>query len=131
MTPKPKLVHTTSKAAGPRKAKPVTVAQIGAVSFSAIPELAAQTQATRITCAHNLARQVRTAAVIAAEIVAMDKPNLVARVGEETETFAHILIKLTDAVATARALVEIMHAAELRVSSALVVVTGAAERGTL
>ncbi|MDB5599355.1 MAG: hypothetical protein JWN71_1399 [Xanthobacteraceae bacterium] len=102
-----------------RKGSPATVDQIAAMDFAAVKEYRGLTKVERLKKLHRAADYVRALAVIASEIVAMEKPELVAKVDDKYEQFGPFLMELAHAKDTARELMEMIGAAEIRLAIAL------------
>ena len=74
--------------------KQASVAEIAAVEFAAIKEFRARTKVERLKRVHAVADGVRALAAVAAEIVAMNKAELIARVNEKHEELGPCLMEL-------------------------------------
>jgi hypothetical protein len=81
---------------------PATTAQIAALEFGAIVELAKLPKAKRIKNAHSLCDSVRVAAVIAGETVSLSKPELIKRVSARLDIFGPLLMEFAEARDAAR-----------------------------
>jgi hypothetical protein len=110
--------------AGGASGPPATVAEIAAFEFGAIKEFRGLTKAERLRKTHSIADGVRAMAVLAAEIVAMDKPKLIAKVSEKYDVLGALLMEFAEAADDAKALLEIIQSAEARLAVALAVVEG-------
>ena len=106
------------------KRKPVTIARLASIEFPAIRELRGMTKVRRLKKLHSIADDVRAMAVIASEIVAMDKAELVANVDDKHEHFGPFFMQLARAGACARLLADLIVSAEVRLAVALAVVEG-------
>jgi hypothetical protein len=103
---------------------PATTAQIAALEFAAIVEIAKLPKEKRIKNIHGLCDRVREVSVIAGEIVSQGKPELIQTVSARLDIFGPSLMELAEAGDAAMALVEIIRSAETRLAVVLAVVEG-------
>jgi hypothetical protein len=93
-------------------------AELSVLEFPAIPVFARMTKAERACRTREMVDAVYAAAVLAAEICARDKSSLMAEVGEvKYDTFVRCREEFADARANARALSEIIRAADSRLAA--------------
>jgi len=105
-------------------AKPATVAQIAAMEFEAVKEFRGLTRVRRLKKLHGIADDVRAMAVLASEILGLDKAELVEKINDKHETWGPFLMQLAYAKDNAKLLMDILAAAEARMAVALAVVEG-------
>jgi hypothetical protein len=103
-----------------------TVKSIVALEFAAVKEFRGCDKAKRLTKSHNMIERLRPMLVLAVELMALTKPELVEKLESEEghAVFGPFLMQLADAADTAKAVHELLHSAELRLASALAVVEG-------
>jgi hypothetical protein len=94
------------------------------MEFAAVREFRGLTQEQRIKKAHAIVDRVRPMAVLAIEVVSMEKSDLIEAVEDKYEIFGQFLMDLADATKQARSLLEVISAAECRLAVALAVVEG-------
>jgi hypothetical protein len=109
-TPKLKLVPN---------GRPATVQEIAQLEFRASKFFRGLSQRERIKKTHDIIDRMRPMAVLGAEIAAMSKPELIAKVDEEYETFGPFLMQLAHTTADAKALLDVLSSAECRLAVAL------------
>lgn len=106
------------------KSAPATAANISMLEFKAVKRLRGLSSKQRIKKAHAIADSLRPMSVIALEIVVCEKAELIAKVQAGHDTFGPFLMELAHAKDNARALMEVLEAAEMRLAVALAVVEG-------
>jgi hypothetical protein len=79
---------------GKGEQRAASVAEIAAVEFAAIKEFRGRTKVERLKRVHDITDSVRVLAAIAAEIVVMNKAELIARVKEKHEELGPCLMEL-------------------------------------
>ena len=94
------------------------------MQFAAVKEFQGLSKEERIGLAHDKIELMRPYAVIAGEILAQDKDNLIATVRANHDLWGPFLMGLAEASETAQALLEILHSAECRLAVALAFVEG-------
>jgi hypothetical protein len=99
--------------------KPVSEPHIAAIEFSAVKELRLLPEQERRKMAHSLIDRIRPLAAAAAEVIAMEKQELVGQAAKDPEVFSLLLRELAKAVADAEAALEVIRSAEIRVASSL------------
>jgi len=109
---------------GKDKGPPATSAQIAAFEFKSIRQFQGMTKEKRLKLAHENADILRAMAVVAIEIVALDKSELIAKVRENYDKFGPFLMELAHARDHAQAFMEFIGSAETRLAVALAVVEG-------
>ncbi len=107
-----------------RKEKPATIAQIAAMEFAAMKEYRGLTKVERLKKIHGVTDDVRALAVLSCDILAMDKSELIKKVSDKYEQFGPFLMQLAYAKDNARALLELIGTAEVRLAVALANVEG-------
>jgi hypothetical protein len=107
-----------------RKGTPATIKSIAAFEFAAVKEFRNLSKVERLRNAHGLVDRVRPMAVIAGEILAVPKEELIAKVADGYEILGPCLMQLADAKDDARALMELIGSAEVRLAVALANVEG-------
>ena len=95
---------------GPR----ATIPEIAAIEFAAVKQLRRLSKRARLKKAHEIVGRVRPMVLLAGEIMAADKAQLISMVEEAYDEFGPALMLLANARTDARALVEIIRAAEVR-----------------
>jgi len=105
--------------------KPATVKQIAAMQFTAPRAIRRHSKKERVELTSGLVEKVRLPAVIAVEIVAMTKKELVDLVAGDLEKWGPSLMEFAHARDDARALCEIIGNAEARLAVALATVEAA------
>src|SRR6266508_1132774 len=98
---------------------PATHASIAALQFSDVKLFRNMTQAQRLKKSHDIADAVRPVAVLAAELLAIDKAELVAKVKTEYEVLGPMLMWLAHGAENARCMMNIIKSAEARLAIAL------------
>jgi len=106
------------------KRKAATVVEIAALKFKAIKQIRAVSKKQRLKNAHSMIERLRPMAVLAGEIVAMDKAELISRVRDRYDEFGPFLMMFAEARQTVAAVREIIGAAEARLAVALANVEG-------
>jgi hypothetical protein len=101
------------------KLKPATHAQIAALEFGLARPFRKMSQKQRIRKAHDLVNRLRPWAVIALETVAFDKQELIDRVAEGYDDLGPMLMHLARAGEDARALLDLIRSAEVKLAVAL------------
>ena len=101
-----------------------TVAQIAAIERPAAEALRRLSKPERQRNVNTIADDVRDAAAISIEIVAMSKAELIAAVKKQHDIWGPSLMILAEAVTSARNLAELINDAQYRLASALAVVEG-------
>jgi hypothetical protein len=106
------------------KPMPATAAQIAELEFAAVKGLRAMNKVQRLVHVHMLMDELRAMTVIASEILACEKDELIAKTNREYETFGPCLMELAKAGDTAKAVLNILQSAEMRLAIALANVEG-------
>jgi hypothetical protein len=109
---------------GKNDGEPATVAEIAALQFDGVKELAQLSEKQRDKNLTGLIQSVYAAAQIAGAIVTHDKAKLIEVVSEQYDTFGPALMELADARANAQATLEIIRSGEARLAVALAVIEG-------
>jgi len=104
--------------------KPTTVVEIAALKFKAIKQIRAVSKKQRLKNAHGMIERLRPMAVLAGEVVAMDKTELISTVRKHYDEYGPFLMMLAEARQTVAAVREIIGAAEARLAVALANVEG-------
>jgi hypothetical protein len=99
--------------------RPATTAEIAQVEFRALMEFRNLTKTERLAKVEDAAERVRAMALLASEIVAKEKPELIALVEEEYDALGPFLIQLGHATKAAKALADVIGAGEARLAVAL------------
>jgi hypothetical protein len=124
------MVHTLANErlrvidGGKNDGKPATVAEIAALQFDGVKEIAQLSERQRSKNLTGLIQSVYAAAQIAGAIVTHDKAKLIEVVREEYDTFGPALMDLADAGANAQAILEVIRSGETRLAVALAVIEG-------
>jgi hypothetical protein len=98
---------------------PATVEAIAALQFAAVKQFRGSTQEERIRKAHALADRIRPTLVIACELVGLERAELIDRVEKNYEVLGPALMALAHAREDAKAILEILASAEVRLATAL------------
>lgn len=106
------------------RGEPATVAEIAQVEFRALKALRGLSRQDINAKFRDLIGFLGPMTIAAAEIVAMEKPELIARVDEHYDVFGPLLMQLAEATNAAKLVVDIVHAAECRLAVALANVEG-------
>jgi hypothetical protein len=101
------------------KGPPVTHAEIAQMEFRALKEFRNLTKTERLAKVQDAAERVRAMALLASEIVAKEKPELIALVEEEYAALGPFLIQLGHATKEAKALADVIGVGEIRLAVAL------------
>lgn len=109
---------------GNREQKAASVAEIAAVKFAAIKEFRGRTKMERLKRVHGIVDDVRALATVAAEIVAMNKEELIAKTSERYDQLGPLLMQLAHGRDDACLLMELIGSAETRLAVALANVEG-------
>jgi hypothetical protein len=104
--------------------KAASVAEIAALEFSAVKQFRGLTKVERLKRVHAVTDDVRVLAILAAEIVAMNKPELIAIAREKHEELGPLLTKLKQGKEDAGLLVQLIGSAEIRLAVAFANVEG-------
>jgi hypothetical protein len=102
-----------------RNAKSYSVEEAATIKFAAVKEFRAMTKQQRLKNVHGILDNLRLVAMIATEILVLKKKELVAKAGANCEAFGSLLTSLPAAASEARALLEVINAAEGRMLVAL------------
>lgn len=108
--------------------QPATVKQMSTVQFTAQRDMRRHSKKERVKLTAGLADKVKLPAVVAVEIIAMTKKELVARVAGDYEKWGGSLLEFATAHDDAKALCEIIGSAEARLAVALATVECAASK---
>jgi hypothetical protein len=106
------------------KSPPVTLEQLLPMQFAAVKEFKGLSQEERIEHAHCKIDALRPIAVIAGEILANDKDELIEKVEANYDLWGPFLMSLHEASEDARALMQILSSAECRLAVAIAFVEG-------
>ena len=106
----------------------MTVKQIAAMQFTAQRAMRAHSKQERVELTAGLVEKVKLPAVVAVEIIAMTKKELVDHVAGDLEKWGPSLMALAEAHDDAKALCEIIGTAEARLAVAVATVEGAASK---
>jgi hypothetical protein len=101
------------------KGTPVTQAQLAQLEFRALKQFRNLTKDQRVQKIHDTVDRVRPMAVLASEILAKEKPDLVKLVDEQHDKFGPFLMELAHAHTSAKGLLDVIGAAEIRLAVAL------------
>jgi hypothetical protein len=112
MSSKPKLTLVP-------RGRPATHAEIAQIEFRAVKFFRGMSQTERTTKIHAVVDRLRPLAVIASEMVAMTKPELIERVSENYDTLGPLLMQLADLRDEIKALSDTTAAAEVGLACAL------------
>jgi hypothetical protein len=107
---------------GGKANKPATAEKIAVMEFGPIARIARLPKAKRQKNTDNLVASVRGFSLLAVELVAYDKARLVERVAKDYDTFGPLLMGLAHAADDAKALLQLLQAAEVRLAVAIAVV---------
>lgn len=105
-----------------------TFKQIAAMQFTAQRAFRQKSKKERVELTAGLAEKVKLPAVVAVEIIAMTKRELVNHVAGDLEKWGPSLIEFAKAHDDAKALCEIIGTAEARLAVAVATVEGAASK---
>ena len=103
---------------------PVSVSQLAAMEFKGAKDIAAMSKDERLRKIHGLVDNVRPMAVLAGELMAFDKDELIAKVAANIELHGPFLMALAHAGDDLKALQNIVMSAEMRLAVALANVEG-------
>jgi hypothetical protein len=102
------------------KGKPVTHAEVAQLEFRALKQFRNLSKTERIQKIHDTVDRIRPMAVLASELLTKEKPELIALVDEQyDEKFGPFLMQLAHATNDAKALADVIGAAEVRLAAAL------------
>lgn len=101
------------------KRTPAKHADIASMEFKAVKQFRGLTHDERVRKAHAAIDRIRPIHVLAVEALAKSKPELVAMVRNDFDTMAPLLMAFAEAKDTARAVMEILGSAEVRLATAL------------
>lgn len=113
---------------GSPDSEPASVSQLAALEFAAVREFRKYSRNDRLRKAHGIVDSLRPITVIALEIIAMDKGELIRRVRKQYDTFGPFLAELSQATDAASSLLDIVKSAECRLAVALANVEGAGDQ---
>jgi hypothetical protein len=103
----------------PNKAKPATDAEIAQLEFRALKIIRNLSKDERLTRTHELVEFVRPMTIVAGEVVAMTKPQLSKDVEDKRDLFEHMRSDIAGAKDNAKAIIDLLSAAEARLTIAL------------
>lgn len=106
------------------KGKPATIAEMAQVEFRALKALRGLSHQDIAEKFGNVIEFLGPMTVAAAEVVALEKPELIAKVGDHYDVFGPLLMQLAEATKDAKLLVDVIQAAECRLAVALANVEG-------
>jgi hypothetical protein len=101
-------------------------AELAQIEFRALKFFRGLCQRDRIEKTNDIIDRMRSMAILGAEIAAMSKPELIAKVEKEYKTFGPFLRQLAHTTADAKAFLDVIRSAEGRLAIALANVEGAA-----
>jgi hypothetical protein len=99
--------------------EPATIGQIASVEFQGLKDFFKMPKDERLQNINMLIEQIRPMAILAVEVLAFDKLDLIAKVSSDPDRWAPFLTGLADAVDAQEALKDIVSAAEARMVIAL------------
>jgi hypothetical protein len=105
---------------------PATVDSLAAMEFAAVKDFRKYDKTERLTKSHKMIEDLRPMLVLAVELMALDKAELVDKLASDEghATFGPALMWFAHAADKAKAVHELLHSAELRLATALAVVEG-------
>ena len=101
-----------------------SVKQIAAMQFTALKDFRQQSKKKRVELTSGLVDKVKIPAVVAVEIIAMTKKELVDHVAGDLEKWGPSLMALAEAHDDAKALCDLIGTAEARLAVAVATVEG-------
>jgi hypothetical protein len=113
----PLTVHSSNR-------KPATVASIAAIEFGGVKEFVQMTKDERLRKIHGLLDNVRPIAMLAGELMASDKDELIAKLAPNIDMWGVFLMGLADAGDDLKMLHNIVSSAEMRLAVAFANVEG-------
>ena len=105
--------------------EPATIGEIASVEFLGLKDFFTMSKDQRLRDTEALIEQIRPMAILAVELLAFDKVELIAKVSSDCERWGPFLATLADAVDALKALQDIVSAAEARMAIALATIEGA------
>ena len=104
--------------------EPATIGEIASVEFLGLKDFFTMSKDERFRDTEALIEQIRPMAILAVELLAFDKLDLIAKVSSD-HRWGPLLTALADTVDSLKALQEIVGAAEARMTIALANIEGA------
>lgn len=98
---------------------PVTHEFMATLEFRAVKQFRGLSQQQRLRKAHNAVDYIRPLHAAAVLLMAMSKPELIAKSREDHDKMGNMLMLLLEGEKTTRAILEIMKSAQIRLASAL------------
>jgi len=107
------------------KCEPANIVEVASVEFQGLKGFFTMPKAERLQNTDALIDQIRPMAILAVELLAFEKVELIAKVSSDCERWGPFLATLADAVDALKALQDIVSAAEARMAIALATIEGA------